>query len=230
MALPVPTVWAGVGQLFAYRQPDETQKWTTPYRLTRQTFVAMGRRPRPFGGTIETGTSANLNVPLDTPAWTMTALEDIWSTPKLRGQDLTVPYGRGEQAVQRMVGATDLSITLAINGDYLPDGTPTTNPHAGLARNVENVRMLQPNVYPARGHASWPPDTTGLREFWLWELHSAEYRPVYSGLVQVERIRVTREAANLAHAMLTLTAAVPLDLGTVGSTRSAWAPATGSTP
>jgi hypothetical protein len=230
MALAVPTVWAGVGELFAYQYPGGS-RWTTPYRLTSNTFVAMGRRPRPAGAPAETGTSSvNLNVPLSTPAWTMTDLTDHWSTPKLRGDDLAIPYGVGELARPRQVGSTEFSVTVAVNGDYLPDGTLTTRPETGLARNIENLRMLQPNVYPGRTPAGWEGyKDDGLREFWFWELHYPDYQPVYSGLVQVERVRVTREARTLAYVVLSLTAAVPLD-STSSGPLSAWPPAIGTGP
>jgi hypothetical protein len=221
MANDPPEVFGGVGNLLSYRYRPNIPPWVTPYRLTSDQFVMMGRRP---GDTIEQyqTSTTNVNVALSTPAWTMTALTDHWSTPKLRGNDAVVPGGFGELSQRRQVGANDISITLAIVGDYRPDGTRNENVGAGLARNVEEIRQLQTNLY-----RTYDPLDTYLSEFYYVDMAHSEFTSIYWGIVQVERIRFARTAENLVTASLSLTAAKPFTVTTnaparTPTTRTAW--------
>lgn len=119
-------------------------------------------------------------VPLATPAWTTTDMDDLWSTPAVRGADLVIPGATGVRPFRRRWTVTDASIELTVVGDRDWEGGSYPNTAVGLALNVEHLQAL----------AEPTGTTAGTRTA---VLHFPPGGPAdRSGPVHVERVRAKR--------------------------------------
>jgi hypothetical protein len=133
-------------------------------------------------------------VPLATPAWEATGLDDLWASPELRGTDLLVPMGDGVRPQRRRITVTKATIDLAIVGDTQPDGTAHISARAGLAANVDALRAL------------CNPSTAAADGTRLAVLHMAPGAPqlTRTGRLHVLRLRIKRSGPNYATGQMEL--------------------------
>lgn len=133
-------------------------------------------------------------MPLSTPAWTTTQMDDLWGSPDVRGSDVLMPGAIGVRPHRRRPTVTPATIELAVVGDLAPDGTPYSSTRAGLATNCDLLRHLTGSDGVAED---------GTRQA---TLHLAPGSPVTTraGRVHVLRLRIARNGDNLAVAQLEL--------------------------
>jgi hypothetical protein len=129
-------------------------------------------------------------LPLSTPAWTTTQMDDLISSPEMRGDDVLVPFGDGVRAYPRRITVTKAAVSLAVVGDTKPDGTPHTSQREGLRLNMEALSWLAGPV---------GLDVRGTR---LAELHLVG--ATRTGRVHVLRLRLARTGPNYATGQLEL--------------------------
>lgn len=126
-------------------------------------------------------------IPLSTPAWYTTNMDDIWASAEVRGDDLVIPGAAGVRPYPRRPTVTKAAVELAVVGDTAPDGTPQDQ-RAGLAANCAALRALA--------------ETTGIAVDGTRPavLHLAPGAPVLTRTadVHVLRIRFTRTGPNYA--------------------------------
>jgi hypothetical protein len=123
-------------------------------------------------------------VPFSTPAWQSDQLDDLMSTPEVRGEDILVPYGDGVRPQQRRPTVTQATVTLQIVGDTAPDGSPQSSQRDGLRRNIEALSWLA----GSQGRAA---DGTRLASLHL-------VGATRTGRVHVLRMRFARTGPNYA--------------------------------
>lgn len=129
-------------------------------------------------------------IPLSTPAWVTTNMDDLISTSEVRGSDLLVPMGDGVRPQRRRATVTAASIELAVFGDTAPDGTPQSDLRAGLRANLDILASLADTE-------GTRPDGTRVATLHL----SGVTR---TGPVHVLRVRFTRESAGFATVQMEL--------------------------
>lgn len=79
-------------------------------------------------------------VPLQTPAWTLTNLQELWSGPQTRGSDRLIPGAAGIRSYRRRATATTRPLALVIFGEWKWDGTAHTSPRVGLQDNISHLK------------------------------------------------------------------------------------------
>lgn len=190
-----PVLWSDQGR---YSYQTGGQIYRTPYQLTKQEFAVLGRLP---------GVATSSGIPLDTPAWTMGALDDVWSSPALRGGDRVIPYATGVLHEPRVVSSQQFTVRLTINGQYRYDGAIYGDPRGGLIYNMLVIRTLSDHAVAY---------SNGRREFALYHRgdNPSDPGPVFYGEVQIERVRIERTGDSLAVAQITCTAPEPLQVKT----------------
>lgn len=132
-------------------------------------------------------------VPLSTPGWYTTNMDDIWASAEVRGEDLLIPGAAGVRPYPRRATVTKATVELAVVGDTGPDGA-AQDPRAGLAANCDALRALTTTTGVA-------PDGTRPAI-----LHLAPGAPVTTRTanVHVLRIRFARNGPNFATGQLEL--------------------------
>jgi hypothetical protein len=127
-------------------------------------------------------------LPLSTPAWDTTNMDDMWASSEVRGDDLLIPMATGVRPFPRRPTVTEATVELAIYGDTAPDGTPQPDQRVGLASNCDLLRQLTSPTGAA---------TDGTR---FAVLHMAPGSPVEirTGRVHVVRLRISRTGPNYA--------------------------------
>lgn len=134
------------------------------------------------------------DVPLSTPAWETTAMDDLWSGPAVRGEDILVPLGDGVRAEPRRPTVTPVTVELAIVGDLAPDGTPNADVRHGLWTNCLALLALTTRTGTA---------TDGTRHAVL-HLPPGADPATREGRVHVLRLRLVRNGPMFARGQLDL--------------------------
>lgn len=105
-------------------------------------------------------------VPLNTTAWALENLQDLWSGPPTRGTDVVIPEAQGTRPYKRMIDAWRVTLNLAVWGDMRWDGVAHPDPRQGLWANLAHLRA---NAFdpPGTGNGTRPlalilPDGTTL--------------------------------------------------------------------
>lgn len=129
------------------------------------------------------------SVPLDTPAWTTTNMDDLVATSEVRGDDILVPLGDGVRPQRRRRTVTSATVELYVYGDTAPDGGANTDVRRGLRENMETLSALA--VSPST------PDGTRVAT-----LHFGGI--TRTGPVHVLRVRFGRNGAGCATAQMEL--------------------------
>lgn len=132
-------------------------------------------------------------VPLSTPAWVTSDMDDLWGSADVRGDDVVIPGAAGALAQPRRRTATKATVELQVMGDTDWEGGAYANPAAGLATNCAHLLALTD-----------PPGTTdGTRTAIL---HFPTGAPVATktGPVHVLRLRLSRKSRDFAIGQLEL--------------------------
>lgn len=86
-------------------------------------------------------------VSMHTPAWCITDLSDLWSSPTLRGANRLIPGRQGRKAYKRRLDENKLQFPMLVTGYCDPEGFPYGDmgmtPDQGLEANIA---YLQNNV------------------------------------------------------------------------------------
>lgn len=130
-------------------------------------------------------------VPFDTPAWTTQQMDDLWSTPAVRGGDRILPGAAGVRALPRRPTVTGATVEVAVVGDLTWEGDPYDDPSAGLALNCAHLAELTlPAGTPSGTRTATLHMRTGVAD--------------RTGPVHVEQVRFARDGAYLAVAQFSL--------------------------
>jgi hypothetical protein len=79
------------------------------------------------------------NVPMSTPAWEHLNLYALYSGANVRGQNRVMPGAVGVMPLRRRPTETNRTLQLAVYGNQSWDGTPYSDPIAGLATNIGHL-------------------------------------------------------------------------------------------
>ena len=103
---------------------------------------------------------------MDTPAWYVTDLTELWMPPAQRGSNVIIPGAHGTRPYRRMKTETDVGLPMVISGAVDQFGTPFGNVLEGLRLNLEwlgeNVVDPPPDGSATRSATLTSPDGLSL--------------------------------------------------------------------
>lgn len=74
---------------------------------------------------------------MDTPAWYVTDLTELWMPPAQRGSNVIIPHASGTRAYRRRITETEVALPMVISGAVDQDGMAWPNVLEGLRLNIE---------------------------------------------------------------------------------------------
>jgi hypothetical protein len=80
------------------------------------------------------------SVPLSTPAWWITDLEQLYDGPPDRGEDLIIPGAAGVSTQPRRAHAARKVLTLIVDGVKDREGNLYANPITGVRTNLDYLK------------------------------------------------------------------------------------------
>lgn len=81
-------------------------------------------------------------VPFSTPAWEHLNLHALYSSAETRGENRVMPGAAGRRGLPWRSDQTMRTLTLAIFGTYMWDGTLNADPVAGLWANIAHLQAF----------------------------------------------------------------------------------------
>lgn len=77
--------------------------------------------------------------PMNCPAWDLTGYPKLWSEHAIRTDSVVLPTAAGQRSYPGRMDQTDYDLTLYVNGEVDRNGTPWSDPWAGLYANLQDL-------------------------------------------------------------------------------------------